>query len=93
MKDNLTFVSYDGEYPNLCSGTLILNLNGKDIIFPKHCLTSRGRVWFDTDWSEHIDKCPWEITEYPVDFPDYLKLQAIALVNENVEYGCCGGCV
>lgn len=36
------FVSYDGEYPNLCSGTLVLNVDGKDVTFPKYCLSSCG---------------------------------------------------
>ena len=42
MSNKLKFISYDGEYPNLCSGTLILNLNGKDVVFPNYCLSSGG---------------------------------------------------
>ena len=28
----IKFVSYDGEYPTLCSGKLTLEINGKDSI-------------------------------------------------------------
>ena len=30
---NIKFISYDGEYPCLCMGTLKLNIDGKDVIF------------------------------------------------------------
>ena len=30
MENHVKFVSYDGEYPCLCSGTLILNIDGED---------------------------------------------------------------
>ena len=30
-KNRLKFISYDGNYPNLCSGTLIMELDGQEI--------------------------------------------------------------
>ncbi len=89
----LEFVSYDGRYPNLCSGTLVLRLDGKDIQFPPYCLNSGGCVSFDDNWAEEVTDGPWSISDYPPNFPDNLKKEAEDLVNENVEYGCCGGCV
>ena len=89
----LEFVSYDGSYPNLCSGILKMRLDGVDITFPAYCLMSGGSVWFDDDYNENVDKGEWRITEYPDYFPEELKAQAEALVNENVPLGCCGGCV
>lgn len=44
------FVSYDGAYPNLCSGQLVLKINGQVREFSRHCLQSGGTVWFDNDW-------------------------------------------
>jgi len=92
MSNKLKFISYDGEYPNLCSGTLILNLNGKDVVFPNYCLSSGGSVSFD-DWCENVTKGEWGINEFPAGFPTELQQKAIDLVNDNIQQGCCGGCV
>lgn len=89
----LKFVSYDGSYPNLCSGTLIMELNGVEIIFPSYCLSSQGSVWFDDDWGAHVEEGEWVITDYPEGFPEKLKCVAEDLVNINIVNGCCGGCI
>ena len=89
----LEFVSYDGAYPNLCSGTLTLKLDGKKIIFPSYCLKSGGSVSFDYEGNEEIEEGSWSIIEFPNNFPESLETEAKQLVNDNVEYGCCGGCV
>ena len=89
----LTFVSYDGAYPNLCSGRLVLAIDGVPVVFPENCLSSGGSIDFDDDWNEGVLKGEWGISAYPKDFPEDLKKQAVALVNENVEQGCCGGCI
>jgi hypothetical protein len=86
-------VSYDGEYPNLCRGTLILNLDGKDVVFPPYCLSSGGSVWFTADWQEVVESGEWSISDWPKDFPRELYSLAEQLVNDNVSPGCCGGCV
>jgi len=92
-KERLKLISYDGTYPNLCSGKLIMELDGKEIIFPDYCLSSGGKVWFDDDWGEHIERGEWSIEEFPKGFPKELKEKAESIVNENISYGCCGGCV
>jgi len=86
-------VKYDGSYPNLCSGKLILIINNKEWVFPDYCLSSGGSVSFDEEWNECVTSGGWTITEYPKDFPEELKQAAENAVNENVECGCCGGCV
>lgn len=48
------FVSYDGDFPNLCSGTLVLRIDGEEVMFPKYCMRSGGSVWFDDEWHEHV---------------------------------------
>lgn len=93
MKERLKFISYDGKYPNLCSGTLVMELDGKKVHFPSYCLSSGGSVTFDSDWCEHVTQGKWTIKEFPDNFPEELKKYATKLVNRNVEYGCCGGCV
>ena len=89
----LTFVSYNGAYPNLCSGQLVLAIDGVPVTFPSYCLSSGGCVSFDDDLNENISEGEWDISNYPKDFPEELKREAVALVNENIEHGCCGGCV
>lgn len=87
------FVSYDGDYPSLCSGTLVLSLDGKDIEFPSYCMSSGGSVWFDDEWDEHVEDGPWSISEWPEGWPESAKAEVENVVNENVPWGCCGGCV
>lgn len=55
------FVSYDGAYPNLCTGQLVLKINGQVREFSRHCLQSGGTVWFDNDWNTHIENGRWSI--------------------------------
>ena len=89
----LTFISYNGEYPTLCSGRLVLSIDDKPIIFPDFCLSSGGGVSFNEEWNEEVSEGPWAITEWPSEFPEELKSEAVQLVNEHVPFGCCGGCV
>ena len=93
MKKRLRFISYDGSFPNLCSGVLILNLDGVDIQFPDYCLSSGGHVSFDEEWNENVSSGEWSISKFPENFPVELQQEATNIVNENIPFGCCGGCV
>jgi hypothetical protein len=86
-------ISYDGDWPNLCSGTLIVKVNDTTYVFPSHSLSSGGSVSFDDNWSEHVDDGPWSINQWPEDFPDELKDRVVDEVNSKISWGCCGGCV
>lgn len=99
MKDGaaVKFISYTGKYPNLCAGTLTLEINGKRCTFGwgKKCMYEK--FWFS---GGHITRNyeavqdEWEI-DYEL-LPPELKQYAIeidAVFNENVEHGCCGGCI
>lgn len=85
------FVSYDGAYPNLCSGQLVLKINGQVREFSRHCLQSGGTVWFDNDWDAHIENGSWSI-DLPEDL-EPLRKEIEECINENIPHGCCGGCV
>jgi len=86
-------IEYDGGFPNLCSGTLVVTIDGKRWEFPSYCMSSGGGVWFDGDWMEHIESGPWSISEWPKDFPENLKEAVEKEVNYKIPWGCCGGCV
>jgi len=92
-KLTLSFVSYDGAYPNLCSGTLILKLNNEEITFPDDCLFSGGSVWFNENYDAYVEKGLWEISNWPKNFPENLKDKALEIINDNISQGCCGGCI
>ena len=84
------FISYDGSYPNLCRGTLAIEIDGV-IHELENCLSSGGNVWFDDDWSEHVDSGEWSVS-VPEELMKYTS-EIEKLVNENIQLGCCGGCV
>lgn len=87
----IEFISYDGEYPNLCAGVLKLRIDGENVAFPRYCLVSGGSVTFDDDWQETVTEGAWSV-EVPEKFAAY-KDEIEEIVNENVTWGCCGGCV
>ena len=92
-EDRLKFISYDGKFPNLCSGTLVISLDNVEYSMD-HCLCSGGSVWFDDEWREHVESGAWTVLIEQL--PEPLKpffMEIEQLVNENVEWGCCGGCV
>lgn len=87
------FISYDGKYPNLCRGTLVIEVNGKRYEL-KYVIQSGGQVTFDEDWSADIVSGEWYIDSD--DLPDELKPyreEIEEVVNDNIPYGCCGGCI
>lgn len=85
------FVSYDGAFPSLCSGTLVLRIDDEEVEFPKCCMYSGGSVWFDDEWNEHVGIGKWSVN-VPEKYAN-LKDEIERCVNEHVEWGCCGGCV
>ena len=89
----LEFVSYDGVFPNLCGGTLIMKLNGVNVQFPSYCLSSGGSCGFNDDYLEEYEYGEWSISVFPDGFPNELKEKADELVNQFVPYGCCVGCL
>jgi len=86
-------IEYDGSYPNLCRGQLIVTIDEKRWDFGFHSLSSGGSVWFDSDWNEHVGSGFWTVSEWPKDFPDSLKEAVTDAINNQISYGCCGGCV
>ena len=86
-------VCYDGAWPNLCSGTLVMAVNGKLYTFASHALSSGGSVSFDEEWQEDVTDGEWGVNEWPEGFPEDCKNDALDCINSSIPWGCCGGCV
>lgn len=88
-------IHYDGKWPNYCRGNLTVLVDDKKYDFGK-ALISGGSVGFADDYaSSFITKGSWRIKEesYPKDFPEELKEELLKVINEELNPGCCGGCL
>ena len=90
----IEFISYDGKYPCLCFGTLVIKVNDKPYTLT-HAMISGGRIvgGASTDWDMWTEEGEWslDLEEYP-ELKQY-KDEITEVVNDNVRYGCCGGCI
>lgn len=88
MGNNVKFISYDGAYPNLCSGILVLQIDGKNVVFPRYSMTSGGGLSANY---EGTCSGEWSV-DVPEEYEQYAK-EITDVVNANVPHGCCGGCI
>lgn len=87
-------ISYDGKWPNLCSGKLIVFINNIKYIFSDHCLTSCGECYFINNYEDTVvTEGEWVINKYPEDFLEEFKEKLLIIINEKIPPGCCGGCL
>ena len=86
-------IEYDGSYPNLCQGSLVVFIGDTRYQFPEYCMKSGGAVWFDEEWDANVEQGEWSISDWPDNFPDKYKDETLEIINEEVEHGCCGGCI
>lgn len=86
----IKFISYDGKYPNLCSGTLCFKKD--EIEYKKqYAICSTGGLMADYSGTY---SGPWVLDKE--DFPELNEMELCyltKLVNDNVQLGCCGGCI
>ena len=104
-KSTLEFVSYTGEYPNLCRGVLTVKIDGKMVTFGNDgwkqekesypTFWKSGGSWgFDDEWNEFVFQGEWELQdEDRLGDLKHLAKPLIDLFNANVPFGCCGGCI
>lgn len=91
MRD-IEFVLYDGAWPALCHGKLTLSVDGEAHVL-NGTLSSGGMVTHDADWNFEVEEGPWTVDFYDDFFTEEEQEFITQLVNENVSYGCCGGCI
>jgi len=105
---HVKFVSYDGAYPNLCRGRLCLNIDGEDVCFSDKMVLNKDtgeytrvdpypKFWEpggETNWRANTTTHgEWKIDVQLI--PEQFRKYAAEIdqaFNDNVEYGCCGGC-
>ena len=90
-KEEIKFINYDGAYPNLCSGVLILKINGEVVEFPPFSLSSGGCAGVNDRYEEYCTQGPWSVN-IPDEYKKYEK-EITDIVNANIPWGCCGGCI
>ena len=73
-------VSYDGEYPCLCSGHLEVWVDGKYYDFGNYAMHSGGSVSFSEDWEEDVSSGEWSV-DFPDNFPEELKSEVLEAIN------------
>lgn len=93
---NIQFISYDGQFPCLCGGTLILNVDGIEVS-DKYCLHSGGNAYITKEGDELVQRGLWTVdferSFVGMDFSEEEQRLITDLVNQNVRHGCCGGCI
>lgn len=76
---------------------MLVTLDAKELLaaarlaYDKDQIRSGGSVWFDDEWHEHVESGEWSVN-VPAKYAN-LTDEIERCVNENVEWGCCGGCV
>lgn len=102
---DVKFISYTGAYPNLCRGILLIEINGAEYKFSTwpskedntlpSFWSSGGSCGFEhgytktfcteEEWVIDVSLLPLELQKYAAAIDEAF--------NENVPYGCCGGCL
>ena len=93
---SIQFVSYDGSFPNLCSGILELQIEGRVVTFGNRNNCDYQAFWFSSGGCDNYEpfEGDWCVVEKML--PDFLKPYSDVLaeiLNENIPKGCCGGCI
>lgn len=95
------FISYNGKYPCLCTGVLTLEIDGVQYKFGNEDEADFNSFWItggsiahDSHWNWDVRHGEWKIDveRLPEQFRE-LASEIDAVFNENVPYGCCGGCI
>ena len=95
------FVKIDGKlvsFGNYCLGEKGKTNDKRVPNYPAFWRTG-GSIYYENDWDDdEIEEAPWELdVQYVIGkySDDIVRLlpELIRIFNENVPWGCCGGCV
>ena len=95
--DRFIMVSIEGEKPCLCAAHVKVVIDYTDQWdFGTNALISGGQCYVDDDTGEPvITRGRWTVREWPHGFPEdkELRKEVTRAINEQVKFGCCGGCL
>ena len=97
---NIKFISYTGKYPDRCNGVLTLLIDGAEHTFcPLTKGAEHGKIWSSGGNCRTCEKGAWthdwfdaECDDLDYHFGEGFSDRLIEVMNDNVPYGCCGGC-
>ena len=86
---NIEFIGIREAPWALCGSNVILRINGQKIEFD-HILSSGDYV----SWGEEdvIEQGPWTVQCLP-EYLEKYKKEIAEVINNNISWGCCGGCI
>lgn len=102
--EHVKFISYTGEYPNLCSGDLTLEIDGEKVVFGNvydtgmrkregiHHTFWHSGGYVGSDYEAYTGEWKIDVEEIPEEYRKYAS-EIDKVFNDNVPYGCCGGCI
>lgn len=86
---NIEFIDIIEKPWALCGSHVVLKINDQEIEFD-HILSTGGSVsWGERD---EIEIGPWGVGNLPEYLEEYIE-EITTIINDNVDWGCCGGCI
>lgn len=93
----IEIVSYDGKYPNLCSGRLTLKVGGKEYVTQPGvlCVGDGAGCYGNSDGSYTVAVGDWCVApdKLPKEIRRYAARIEVAVSEAGIERPCCGGCI
>jgi len=87
-------IQYNGKWPCLCCGQLVVFIDDVEYKFTSCCLRSGGECYFINDYADEVVAIgEWTIGEWPDNFPEEYKEETLEKINNVIPQGCCGGCL
>lgn len=95
--EDIKFIDYTGDFPNLCRGNLLLEIDGVQVWFGhteecKYKAFWRSGGYIDSDYDAHSDEWIIDVDRIPEQYRKYAA-EIDRIFNANVDHGCCGGCI
>lgn len=104
---HVAFISYTGKWPCLCHGILALEIDGQPVTFgnqdeygpklPDGSIPDHPEFWSTggrcSAYPDPVEHGEWQVdvSLLPGQYRAYAE-EIDAVLNRNIEHGCCGGC-